>query len=64
MAMKTGPMLAARAKIQASRRSSYDSFGDLRSSAQHRRVRQTLFITASLSGIMLLVLVFAKILCG
>jgi hypothetical protein len=55
-------MLAARAKIQASRRSSYDNFGDLRSNAQHRRVRQTFFIAASLSGIMLLVLVFAKIL--
>ncbi len=62
MAMGTGPMIAARAKIQASRRSSYDSFGDLRLNAEHRRVRQRLFIAASLSGLVLLVLVFAKIL--
>jgi hypothetical protein len=62
MAMNTGPMIAARAKIQASRRSSYDSFGDLRNSAEHRRARQGLFIAASLGGLMLLVLVFAKIL--
>ena len=60
--MGTEQMMAARTKIQASRRSSYDSFGDLRSSAEHRRVRQGLFIAASLSGITLLVLVFAKIL--
>jgi hypothetical protein len=60
--MGIGHMIAARAKVQASRRSSYDSFGDLRSSAEHRRVRQGLFIAASLSGLMLLVLVFAKIL--
>jgi hypothetical protein len=55
-------MLAARAKNQASRRSSYDNFGDLRSSAHQRRVRQGVFIAASLSGLMLLVFVFAKIL--
>jgi hypothetical protein len=55
-------MLAARAKNQASRRSSYDNFGDLRSNAHQRRVRQGVFIAASLGGLMLLVLVFAKIL--
>jgi hypothetical protein len=55
-------MIAARARVQASRRSSYDNFGDLRSNARQRRVRQALFIGASLSGLVLLVLAFAKIL--
>jgi hypothetical protein len=62
MAMGTRPVIAARAKVQASRRSSYNNFGDLRSNAKQRRVRQGLFIAASLSGLMLLVVVFAKIL--
>lgn len=60
--MESGQPLELRARVQASRHSSYDSFGDLRVRARTRRIRQGLWMALSLASLTILFSVFATLL--